>query len=542
MPVFPWSTPTPFVTPTPFQQQTSISAAYPIQTLSINASGPTPTNQTMGLTPASPGCVPASSGGTVCQLVLSLAPGNYSAVVGTYSSIAVSSATLTAPAQTIAFTVGVSGGNLVNLSVGAPPQGIALVPGSPTSGLNAQGGVVAELVDANANVIVGNGAPTFSGSQVGGALGLTIVQPAESSPNTFTVTPPATFASGTATLRISAAFTGGTANPCLQPGANCSGTATIDQRQLLAVANSSANTVTFYAGGQVLPLATIQNGVTDPQALVFDGLGDIFVANQAGSISEFSTPYAGYPTTIGSGVNHPQALAVDGRGDLFVANGNGSNTVTEYAPPYTGAPTVVISNGIDDPVSLGLDYGGNLYVVNQGANTVTAYASPYNDAPITISNGLNGPNSIAIDARGNLFVSNLDSTPNSVLEYSPPYSNRSIPVSWITNGVNEQGAIGVGPAANLFVPNEGANAVTEYAVPYGGPPTVISGGQNQPVALAIDPIGNLYVANYGNNTVTAYPPPYNGQWTTIANGVSNPQALALSPSLSAAGTLVPQHQ
>ncbi|HKE37591.1 MAG TPA: hypothetical protein VKB39_09165, partial [Candidatus Baltobacteraceae bacterium] len=87
--------------------------------------------------------------------------------------------------------------------------------------------------------------------------------------------------------------------------------------------------------------------------------------------------------------------------------------------------------------------------------------------------------------------------------------------------------------ANLFVPNQGGNSVTEYAPPYGGAPTTIKGGQSQPIALAIDGTGNLYVANYGNNSVTMYAPPYaGGSWLTISNGIVNPQALALSPATS----------
>ena len=524
--------------------------AYPAQALTINLNGPTPVSQTIGLVPASPGCQGATGGGTVCQAALALSPGTYTATVATYSSAVASPATLTAPAQTIAFTVVPNGNNVVNLSFMALPAGIDVVPGTPMSGENAQGVIdlygagkhqlVVELLDANQNVIVGGGIPSFTASQVGGALTLAVTQPADSTPNTVTVAPPAAYSAGTATLRLSPGLSGSTANPCLASGAVCTGSQNIDVKQLLAVANSSANTVTFYAGGQVSPVATIQNGITEPQGLVFDTAGDIFVANQLGTISEYAAPYSGLPTSIGTGVNHPQALAVDARGDLFVANGNGSNTVTEYSPPYTGAPTIAISNGVNDPVSLGLDATGNLFVVNQAADTVTAYAPPYNAAPTVISNGLNGPNSIAIDQHGNIFVANLNSTPNSVVEYSPPFSSASAPNSWITNGVNEQGAIGLGPSSNLFVPNQGANTVTEYAPPYGGSPTVITGGQNQPVAIAIDAVGLLFVANYGNNTVTEYPPPYGGaSWTTIAAGVSNPQALALSPSTAAGNAILP---
>ena len=75
------------------------------------------------------------------------------------------------------------------------------------------------------------------------------------------------------------------------------------------------------------------------------------------------------------------------------------------------------------------------------------------------------------------------------------------------------------PTGEPFVPNQGANTVTEYSPPYTGTPTTIAGGQNQPVALAIDAAGNLYVANYGNNTVTNTRRPSGGSWTTLANGV-----------------------
>jgi DNA-binding beta-propeller fold protein YncE len=137
-------------------------------------------------------------------------------------------------------------------------------------------------------------------------------------------------------------------------------------------------------------------------------------------------------------------------------------------------------------------------------------------------------------------VANLNSTPNSVVEYSPPFAGGSAPIATITDGVNEQGAIGLNGSANLFVPNQGANTVTEYVAPYANPPATIVGGQSQPVALAIDALGNLYVANYGNNTVTVYVPPYaSGSWTTLGNGISLPLALALSPATNAATAVIP---
>jgi len=496
------------------------------QTLAINVTGPTTINQNIIVGPNASGCSPAV-GGTACQLSLTLPAGTYTGTVGS-------------SAAAIGFTVAPSTNNVLNLTLGGTPSSVAIVPGSFLSFANAQGGidfygagrhpVLVELLDANQNIMVGNAPVTFSLSQAGGALSLGVSQASATAPNLFYVTVPAVASAAAGFLRATASYQS-IPNLCLQSGAVCNGTVRVDVRQLLAVANSGASSVALYANGQNVPLATIQSGVTSPQAVVFDAAGDLFVANQPGSVSEYVPPYSQPPTTIANGINHPQALAVDSRGNLFVANGNGSNTVTVYSAPFGGGPATAITTGIDDPVSLALDAAADLFVVSAASNTVTEYAPPYNGTPIAISKGLNAPNSLALDGRGNLFVANLNSTPNSVVEYTPPFTEQSAPVATITNGVNEQGTIGLNGASNLFVPNQGANTVTEYVPPYSNAPTTIVGGQSQPVALAIDTSGNLYVANYGNNTVTVYAPPYaGGSWTTLSNAISAPVALALSPA------------
>ena len=200
----------------------------------------------------------------------------------------------------------------------------------------------------------------------------------------------------------------------------CSGTVRVDVRQLLAVANSGANSVTLYVNGQNVPLATIQNGVTSPAGAGLRCRRRPLRRESAGKRDANTRRPTAQPADRRSavGVNHPQALALDARGNLFVANGNGSNTVTMYSPPYGGAPAATITTGVDDPVSLAFDSGSNLFVVNRRV----AIRSPstrrrIRGTPTTISNGLNAPNSLALDSRGNLFVANLNRTPNSVVEY-----------------------------------------------------------------------------------------------------------------------------
>ncbi len=521
------------VTTAPPPAISGAAAGTGAQVLAINVTGPTSITQSVTVGPNATGCSPAA-GGTSCQLALTLPAGTY---MGTIGSVAV------------AFNVTSSATNSLNLTMSGVPAQLQIVPASFMSATNAQGGIdlygagkhalLIEMLDANQNVIVGNSGASFTLSQAGGALPIAVAQTGALAPNEFYVSGPASANTSSSILRATAMYQGPT-NPCAQAQAVCSGTARVDVRQLLGVANSNINTVTLYAYAQTTPFATIASGVSNPQALIFDTSGNLFVADQPGSITEYAPPYNQAPNTISNGVNHPQALALDSRGDLFVANGNGSNTVTMYSPPYVGGPSQVIAANVDDPVSLALDASGNLFVLNSAANTVCEYAPPYGGAPTIISKGLNTPNSLALDSRGNLFVANLNSTPNSVVEYTPPFSSSSAPAATISNGVNEQGTIGLSASANLFVPNQGANTVTEYMVPYTNPPATIVGGQSEPIALAIDLLGNLYVANYGNNTVTEYPPPYAGAaWTTVTTGISAPLALALAPATNSASALVP---
>ncbi len=518
----------PIATPAPILNSSSVGTG---QSLAINMSGPASINQAVTVAPNAAGCA-AVAGGTSCQLTLSLPSGTY---VGTIGGTAV------------AFTVAATTNNQLALTVGGTPAQVAIVPASPMSVSSGQGGIdlygagrhplVVEMLDANQNVIVGPPV-SFSMSQAGGSLPMSVTAAKSVAPNLFYVSAPAT-ATSSALLRA-AATSFGPSNPCLQSGAVCTGTARIQMHQVLAVANSTLNSVTLYVNGQSAPIVTIQSGVANPQALLFDSTGDLFVANQLGSVTQYSPPYTQPPTVIANGVTHPQALALDARGNLFVANGNGSNTVAVYAPPYGGAPAQTISYQVDDPVGLALDSNEDLFVLNSATNSVTEYASPYTAAPTTISKGLNAPSSLALDARGDLFVANLNSTPNSVVEYVAPYSNASAPVATITNGINEQGNIALSPLSALFVPNQGANSVTEYAAPYTNAPVTITGGQSEPIALAIDAAGNLYVANHGNNTVTLYPAPYSGgAWTTFSSGIGAPIALALSPPTTAASAILP---
>ena len=480
-------------------------------------------SETVALTTTSSGCS-STLASTLCTLTIALAPGSYDASISTADA----SDTELSAGQLVDFTIVQGQTNTVALTLSGIPAalqvfgGALAVYGSRSTGFTLYGiaaqPLVVEALDADGNVIVGPGSPTFAVASVSGS-GFTIANPTTSSPNRVTLTPPGTNGT-TEAFSLTAAYGDGT---CALSGAVCSATFSVkNDVQTLFVANHGQDTVMEYAAPYTGTPTTISNGVVVADALAMNAAGDLFVANYEAGVTEYAPPYTGAPTTISSGVNEADALTLDAAGDLFVAN-YGANTVTEYAPPYTGGPTT-ISNGVLEPRALALDGAGDLFVANGYGNTVTVYASPYAGSPTTISSGIDDPFSLALNGAGDLFVANVFA---AVTEYAPAYTALTTTIS---TGVSQPDAVAVNGAGDLFVVNEGTNRVTEYAPPYTGSPMVtISDNVNGPAAAAFDGAGNLFVLNEGNNTVTEYAPPYTGGPTTISNGLTSPDALLLSP-------------
>ncbi|MBV8068112.1 MAG: hypothetical protein JO113_09040 [Candidatus Eremiobacteraeota bacterium] len=107
----------------------------------------------------------------------------------------------------------------------------------------------------------------------------------------------------------------------------------------LYVANSGNATVTVYADSNYV-LRTISQEMCLPGALAFDGSGNLYVTNAGhcarkhkqvpNTVNVYASGSTSLVRRIFEGVNQPDALSFDGAGNLYVAE-FGNSTVTVYA-------------------------------------------------------------------------------------------------------------------------------------------------------------------------------------------------------------------
>jgi hypothetical protein len=443
-----------------------ISPATQSMTLAVTTDpgGASVIDETVALTPTATGCS-STLASTQCSLTVTLAAGSYDASIATYDGTNATGNELSA-GQLVAFTIAQGQTNQVNLVLSGIPASLLVssdalaVHGAQNTGFTLYGGsaqkLLVEALDADGNVIVGAGAPTFTLAAASGS-GYTIANPTTSAPNVVSLTPPGTNGS-VETFTLTAAYGDAT---CQTSGAVCTAN--------FAVTN-------------------------DIQTL--------FVSGPLG-VAEFVPPSQTQESLTMAGLSGPAGLAVGAGNTLWVADGN---DVDEYAPPYTGASLVQITNDINGAGTLALDAAQNVYVVDQGSNALTRYAPPYTGSPtlqLSMASTLLG--TVLLDSSDDLFI--LGNLTSAIYVYPTPYSGATT----VTADIGELGGIALDAAGDLFAANENINTVTVYAPPYtNAPATTIAAGINAPVSIAFDGKSDLFVVNSGNDTVTEYAPPYTG--------------------------------
>ncbi|HTW83631.1 MAG TPA: hypothetical protein VMD91_06155 [Candidatus Sulfotelmatobacter sp.] len=462
---------------------------------------------TIPLTPTSAGCS-STLASTQCQLTISLGAGSYVATLT--AEDAARSALSTA--QSIAFTVSAGTNTTVPLVLSGVPAAVTaqLLPGSSNQ-------LVVNAYDADENLIIGPGAPSFTVAQSSG-IAVTITQPSTTAPNVATVVPST---AGTAVLTVTAAYGGsGVTNACALGGAVCTANVTLTSTLPFFVASHTTDGIAAHPTPYANDGYTVLQNPGAVQGIASDATGDLFASIQSGSVAEYTAPYSGAPSSTFAGFGYADVVGTNG--DLFVESNFGQAEI--FAPPYTGTPTVVgTSAGSSYPgFAIALSPAGELAILLE--ESVSVFAPPYTGTPTSVS--VSFPTDVTFDAAGDLFV--VEGVAGTVTVYAPPYTGTPTTLNGAV-GVDGPYAVAVDAGGNLYVANNSNNTVTEYAPPFTGSPiATISSGLDEPTALAFDRAGDLLVANYGNDMVQEFVPPYTGTPTSIPAGVHQPSLLAVA--------------
>ncbi len=329
---------------------------------------------------------------------------------------------------------------------------------------------------------------------------------------------------------------------------------TFDGSGNLWVANYGSNSVVEFttsqltSSGTTSPAVTIGTGAnTGPNGPTFDKSGDLWVAdNTTAQVAEYIpsqlTASASPPPNVllsanAGSLDSPTHVTFDGSGNLWVANSagstNGDGSVVEFTTGQlaTGSPAPAVTltpNGTGLATSLvgafdiAFDSGGTMWVANGAGLTLAGftpsqYAASGSPAPavqISPAYGLDGsPGLEAFDTQGNLWIANPAT--DTVVAFTPSQlaSGATRPAIALALGKVPNG-LAFDSSGDLWV-SLGANQVEEFTpsqLAGSGTPTpavtlsATGASLDNPVGLAFDHAGDLWVADSGNSTLVELTP------------------------------------
>jgi streptogramin lyase len=369
-------------------------------------------------------------------------------------------------------------------------NGKAVSPALTANSVEGQFSVTASVDELSVNFYLTNQVYALGASSVtvGSAKGNGSVFLAASAPWTAT--------SNASWLQVSAGSASGTGNALIQfsyaanssPGPQ-TGTLTI-AGLTFTVTQTSANYVPVY------PVTTlVATGLSQPQGVAVDGLGDVYIADTGNDAIEEWIPSTQQFTTLPTnGLSSPTGVAVDIFGNIYIADG-GNYAIRQWNAGALQALALVAE--LTNPYGVAVDTLGNLYFSDAGNNALDEWSpSTKQVTSLAAGSGLSHPLGLAVDGLGNVYYANAGS--NAIEEWN--ISSQQA-VALVSSGINSPAGVALDGQGNVYFSDTGNNSLKQWNAASGQVVTMVSSGLSRPAGVAVDTLGNVYVADQNNNAI-----------------------------------------
>ena len=216
-------------------------------------------------------------------------------------------------------------------------------------------------------------------------------------------------------------------------------------------------------------------------------VGDIYETNQPseGVILRIN-PSGGTPVTWAIGLTNPKGLVFDGAGNLYVADA-GLGRIIRYTVP-DGTSGFTFAANLASPVGLTFSAAGVLYVGEAGNGKVSKFDVATGVAT-EVANGLGQPAGLVFASNGDLLVA--DFTGGKIYRIAPDGTKTTF-----ASGFNLPAGLAFDRDGILFVADSGSGSIIKVAPD--GTKTTFATGLSTPFGLAFEATGTLVVSDNGN--------------------------------------------
>ncbi len=286
-------------------------------------------------------------------------------------------------------------------------------------------------------------------------------------------------------------------------------------KEEIFVENNGVSTVDVYGSNAIFkaefPVVAgygYQMGVDDSTAAGDTSKGNVYIAFLGGSVVQYTPTGTEVRKIEGEGLVEPTAVAVDPRnGDVYVADFGfqgepGLGYVNEYGPTGTLSIAKELITGLTQPEAMAVDSSGHLFVGS--LNGVLEYEE--NGTCMNACAAFGGvtakTNGLAVGPEGNVYVGEEGANAISV------FTSTGAPVETFATGIANPYGIGV-VGTTVYVTNPSANAVYVFETLF--PPSGVQTGAAEEVTAASANLGGKldaggeaeYYVEYGTASCSA---------------------------------------